>query len=492
MTAQELKNSILQYAVQGKLVPQNLNDEPASELLKKIKAEKERLIKNKVIKKDKPLLPIKEEDKPFEIPESWEWVRFSDIVNYTMGKTPPRKEAKYWGEASYKWVSIADLMSDSILNNTKECVNEYSYLNIFKKKIIPKGTLLMSFKLTVGKVSILGVDAFHNEAIISIFPFIDTNKITTKYLFKCLPLLSKLGDTKSAIKGNTLNSDSLNNLNIPLPPLAEQQRIVDKIEELLPLVEQYGTAEVELNQINTKFPEQLKKSVLQYAVQGKLIPQNPQDETATVLLEKIKAEKKQLIKDKKIKQDKPLPEIKEEEIPFEIPDSWVWVRLGDVVQVNPRNKIEDDLNVSFIPMTLISSGYENQHTSQVKKWKDIKSGFTHFAEGDIGIAKITPCFENRKSVVFNDLSNGFGAGTTELHILRTYSETIDLNYLLYFCKTEMFINNGVKTYTGTAGQQRIGKDYITNCLFPLPPLSEQKLIVEKVEEVLRYCEKLKS
>ena len=229
-----LKKSILQEAVQGKLVPQNPDDEPAGVLLERIKAEKQELIKAGKIKKDKRKSDIiKMDEVPFEIPDSWEWIRFSNLVNFSMGKTPPRKETEYWVNPIYSWVSIADMSSDSTIYSTKEMVNQYSSDKIFKNNISPAGTLLMSFKLTVGKVSILGMNAYHNEAIISIFPFVDDDKIVTSYLFKILPLIAQNGDTKTAIKGATLNSDSLSNLLIPLPPLAEQKRIVSKIEKLM-------------------------------------------------------------------------------------------------------------------------------------------------------------------------------------------------------------------------------------------------------------------
>jgi len=172
----------------------------------------------------------------------------------------------------------------------------------------------------------------------------------------------------------------------------------------------------------------------------------------------------------------------EEEIPFEVPESWVWVRLGNVTIINPRNSLPDDMTVSFIPMTLISDGYQNIHESQSRIWKGIKSGFTHFAEGDIAVAKITPCFENRKSVILKNLTNGFGAGTTELHILRPF-ETINSHYLLSFCKSPYFIINGTASYTGTAGQQRISTEFVTSTLFPLPPQKEQLRITEKLQQI---------
>lgn len=233
----DLKKSILQAAVQGKLVEQDPADEPAAVLLERIKAEKERLIKEGKIKRGKPLPEIKEDEVSFDLPDGWVWCRLGEIVTYNMGKTPPRKELEYWENPTHAWVSIADMVSDGVIDSTKESVNDYAYKNVFKGRKSIKGTLLMSFKLTVGKTSLLGIDAFHNEAIISIYPFIDCNDIMKLYLFKTLPLLSQSGNTKKAIKGNTLNSDSIDALLIPLPPIKEQERIVAMIEELLGVTE---------------------------------------------------------------------------------------------------------------------------------------------------------------------------------------------------------------------------------------------------------------
>ena len=294
---------------------------------------------------------------------------------------------------------------------------------------------------------------------------------------------------------------------LPLPPLSEQERIVKKIEELEPFIEGYGKTEVELTALNSNFPEQIKKSILQYAIQGKLVEQDPNDEPASVLLEKIKAEKQELIKQGKIKKDKQESyifkgadnrhyekigsETKDitDEIPFEIPESWSWCRLNTICQINPRNTVNDDVEASFIPMNMIQDGFHNKHTFIIKKWKEIKSGFTHFMNNDIGIAKITPCFENRKSVIFTNLINGVGSGTTELHILRPYSEILP-EYILLLCKTEHFIVNGVKNFTGTAGQQRINSQFVKEFLCPLPPLNEQKKIINKVSKMFEIIENL--
>ena len=245
-----LKKSILHEAIQGKLVPQIAEEGTARELLGQIRQEKQKLVEEGKLKKtaltdsiifkgednryyekiDQLCKDITEEI-PFEIPENWEWARLSSIVRMTIGKTPPRGEQSYWNNGIYPWVSISDMYEGGITSETKEKVSEYAANNLFSA-ISPKGSLLMSFKLTVGRTTILGIDAYHNEAIITIFPYLSNDNIMKMYLFKLLPILSTNGDSKDAIKGKTLNSKSLANLLIPLPPLQEQQRIVAQIERL--------------------------------------------------------------------------------------------------------------------------------------------------------------------------------------------------------------------------------------------------------------------
>ena len=298
-----------------------------------------------------------------------------------------------------------------------------------------------------------------------------------------------------------LDKQLFSSLLIGLPPLAEQKRIVKKIEELEPFVEEYGKAETELTALNNNFPEQIKKSILQYAIQGKLVEQDPNDEPASELLKKIKAEKAELVKQGKIKKDKQESyifkgddnrhyeqigsETKDitDEIPFDIPNNWSWCRLGNVCQLNPRNTVDDGIDAAFIPMNLITDGFNNKHSYIIKKWKEIKQGFTHFANNDVGVAKITPCFENRKSVIFSDLPNGIGAGTTELHIIRPYCNILP-EYILAIFKTDYFITNGVKNFTGTAGQQRINSQFVRDLIAPIPPIHEQYQIVQKITKML--------
>lgn len=243
-----LKKSILQEAIQGRLVAQCETDEPASVLIEKIRAEKERLVKEGKLKKSaledsvifkgddnkywekrgKDLVCIDDEI-PFEIPDSWEWVRFGSIINMRMGKTPARGDVNYWTNGKTPWVSISDMFDYGIITNTKEKVSDFAIQTAFGGNIVPKGTLIMSFKLTVGRTSLLDIDAVHNEAIISIIPYFDKKDSLRDYLFYVLPLISNFGDSKDAIKGKTLNSTSLFNLLIPLPPIAEQRRIVNAI-----------------------------------------------------------------------------------------------------------------------------------------------------------------------------------------------------------------------------------------------------------------------
>ena len=229
----KLKKSILQEAIMGKLGTQDPSDAPASSLLEDIRAEKQKLVEEGVLKKkDLVETPVEDDEVPFNIPESWTWIRFGDLVFTSTGKTPARGEVVYWSSNDYPWVSISDMKQGEVVNSTKEFISKKAANDCFHNEISKKGTLIMSFKLTVGRTSILGMDAFHNEAIISIKTYADNDNYTRDYLAYILPIIANSGDSKDAIKGKTLNSKSIYNLLVPLPPLAEQHRIVQKIEEL--------------------------------------------------------------------------------------------------------------------------------------------------------------------------------------------------------------------------------------------------------------------
>jgi len=238
--------------------------------------------------------------------------------------------------------------------------------------------------------------------------------------------------------------------------------------------------------------EQLRQVILQLAVKGRLVPQAPADEPATELIKRIKYEKAFLISKKKIKKTKPLPAISPDEIPYELPEGWAWVRLAEIGQINPRNDVDDDLIVSFSPMKMVPIKYNESIKYEERVWDDIKRGFTHFADNDVLLAKITPCFENGKSVVAKNLKNSLGAGTTELHIFRGNPECIVPEYVLVYFKSPQFLKEGEEKMTGTAGQKRLPRDYVSLNPFPLPPFNEQKRIVAKVDKLMKLCDELES
>ncbi len=487
MTPQELKSSILQLAVQGRLVEQRPEEGTAEELYRQIQEEKQRLIKEGKIKKEKPLPEITEDEVPFDIPESWKWVRLGNISTYS------QKKEKIVASDITKDMWLLDL--EDIEKETGRIIQKSTIVNrkVNGDKVrFNKGQILYSkLRPYLKKVLVAPENGISTPEIV---PFSMYGKINPEYIvvvLTCPHVDFAINSVTYGVKMPRVGTETMCNLLVPLPPLAEQKRIVAKIEELLPYIDRYEKAWSKLEDFNKRFPGDMQKSVLQMAIQGKLVEQRPEEGTGEELYRQIQAEKQSLIKSGKIKKEKPLPEISEDEIPFDIPESWRWVRLGNVVKRNPKNNLEDSLDVSFIPMNCVSDGYRNKHTFETRKWGQIKKGFTHFANGDIGVAKITPCFQNRKSVIFRDLINGVGAGTTELSVVRIFNETIYDKYLLWFFKSDYFISNGVKSFSGTAGQQRIDKDYMTKCIFPLPPLAEQKRIVQKLEQILPLCEKLK-
>ena len=529
MTAQQLKNSILNLAISGKLVPQDPHDEPASKLVEQIRKEKDRLIKEKKIKpskidsviyRDNDNLHYEkigretrciEDEIPFEIPQNWSWVRLRNYIKYDIGKTPPRKEEEFWVDAKYPWITIADMIADKKIYSTKDEINSLALRTHFKDKLVPIGTLIMSFKLTVGRVSILGVKAVHNEAIISIYPFIDDDKIATNFLFKFLPLLSEQGKTKKAIKGNTLNSDSLNNILLPLPPLPEQKRIVDKFEEILPLVEKYKENKEKLDELNLNFPSRLKKSILDYAIKGKLVEQNLEDESVEILLQKIRQEKQRLIKDKKLKADKfpqstifigednsPYEKIGretrciEDEIPFEIPQNWSWVRLRnyikyDIGKTPPRKEEEFWVDAKY-PWITIADMIADKKIYSTKDEINSLALRTHFKDKLVPIGTLIMSFKltvGRVSIL----------GVKAVHneaIISIYpfidDDKIATNFLFKFLP---LLSEQGKTKKAIKGNT-LNSDSLNNILLPLPPLPEQKRIVAKIEELLKFIDILQS
>lgn len=238
--------------------------------------------------------------------------------------------------------------------------------------------------------------------------------------------------------------------------------------------------------------QKLRELILELAVRGKLVPQDQNDEPASELLKHIAEEKSRLVAEGIIRKQKPLLERQKEDKPFELPTGWEWSRLGEIALINPRNSAPDSTKVSFVPMTLIGTRFDGRHAQEVRTWAEVKQGFTHFAEGDIGVAKITPCFENSKACVFSDLENSLGAGTTELHIVRPVGKYLAARYVLAYLKSPQFLLVGETKMTGTAGQKRLPKDFVESNPFPLPPLAEQYRIVAKVDELMALCDRLEA
>jgi type I restriction enzyme S subunit len=230
----------------------------------------------------------------------------------------------------------------------------------------------------------------------------------------------------------------------------------------------------------------LRRFILDLAVRGKLLPQNPKDDPASELLKQIAKEKARLVTTGEIRNPKPIPALSE--TPFSIPPSWRWSQIAEIGVLSLRNQAPDATEASFVPMPLIAAEYGVANEHEVRPWGEIKKGYTHFAEGDVGLAKITPCFENGKSTIFRNLAGGIGSGTTELHIVRPLFA--DPDYILIFLKSPHFIETGIPKMTGTAGQKRVPTDYFAHSPFPLPPLAEQHRIVAKVDELMGLCDRL--
>jgi len=394
----------------------------------------------------------------------------------------------------------------SVRNNDVHYISKEIY-SLIKNYTISKDDLYITVAGTIGVVGEIPIE-FDGANLTE-----NANKIVfTQLNKKCLMYLLSSDYVQTQIKNCTTKVGQpklaiirIQNFLLPIPPLKEQQRIVEKIEKLIPHIEHYSKAQTELDLLNKNIKEQLKKSVLQYAIEGKLVPQDETEGTAEVLLEQIQKEKQKLYEENKLKKkdleqsiifkaedNKYYEKIGknviciDEEIPFEIPKNWRWVRVKDIVQVNPKNEAADNTISAFIPMEKIKATFSSVYSYSEKKWGEIKSGFTHFSDGDIAFAKITPCFQNRKSMILQNLPNGIGAGTTELKVLRPCGITMNAYFLLFFLESPYFIEEA--KFKGTANQQRILSGYLETKLLALPPLTEQQRIVNTIQNIFRCIE----
>jgi len=526
----KLRELILELAVRGKLVPQDPLDEPACELLKRILDEKANLILEGKIKKGK-LPPISDVEKPFELPLGWEWVHLPVICDYKVGKTPSTKSSVYWtnSDDGYNWVSIADLNHDGLVLETTKHITANAVAEVFKCDPAPSGTILMSFKLTLGKVSILDKPAFHNEAIISIYP---NQSIFKDFLFKMLPARAMAGNSKSAIKGNTLNSESIAALLIPLAPLAEQHRIVAKVDELMALCDQMETQHNNATEAHEKLVnhllgtltqsqsaeeftenwqriathfdtlfttetsiEALKQTLLQLAVMGKLVPQDQNDEPANELLKRIQAEKAKLVLEGKIKKFKPLPLVTDQDKPFELPPSWKWSHIGDVAKSTDYGLSEKTFE--------ITCGVPVLKMGDIQNGKVILGGQKRL---DKEVNDLPELYLKNGDILYNRTNSEELVGKTGIYEgpdgeytfasylirIRCVDGLFSPRFLNLAMNTPLFRKTQIVPHLKQqCGQANVNGTIMKNMIIPVPSFEEQNLICEKIDELIALCDQLK-
>ena len=507
MKAEDLKNSILQLAMEGKLVPQDPNDEPASVLLDKIREEKEQLIKEKKIKRNnkesfifrknghfyekigKKGEPVCIDDEiPFEIPKNWIWYRLNVFANIIMGQSPKGEFVVDNGEG-------IEFHQGKLFFGEKY-LNESDKSTIKPSKISPRNSILLCVRAPVGVINICDREICIGRGLTSIKPFIDDCFNYLYYFLLTQEIRYKSKATGSTFKA--IKKEIVENTLIPAPPLNEQKRIVDKIEALLPLIDEYGENKEKLDRLNSKFPDKIKSSILQEAIQGKLVPQNPNDEPASVLLEKIREEKERLIKEKKIKRNKNESYIFKEnnhfyeksgkkviditnELPFEIPGNWLWCKLenitsnihygytasaqevGNVKLLRITDIHENNVDWDSVPYCVIS---EDKLANYILKNRDIVMARTG---GTIG-----------KSYIINNLNKKAVFASYLIRIIPL--ENINENYLKQFFESPLFWNQ-LRDNTKGTGQPNVNAKSLKNLLIPLPPLIEQDKIVTKTEKI---------
>ena len=517
MNGKQLKNSILQWAMQGKLVPQDPNDEPASVLLEKIRQEKERLIKEKKIKRDKNASIIYrgednsyyekmlatgevkciDEEIPFEIPKGWEWCRMGSIGDWGAGATPAKGNPDYYG-GSILWLRTGELNNgivyDSEIKITDKALQECS---LRMNKI--GDVLIAMYGATIGKVAIVGKELTTNQACCACTPFSIYNYFLFFFLMGSQIDFIKKGE--GGAQPNISREKLISHL-MPIPPLAEQHRIVEKIQYLLPLVEKYSNSQILQNKLNSEVKDKLRKSILQEAIQGKLVPQIAEEGTAHELLEQIKAEKQKLVKEGKLKKSALATSVIfrgddnkyweksgdsivciDEEIPFGISSSWSWCRLGNIASVKGGKRIPvgeklttentGHMYIRVADMKGNTVKTDDIHYISESIYQKIKS-YTISTEdlyitvaGTIGrVGEIPKVFdhanltENADKIVFRGICKKF----------------------LMYCLLSNFVQLKIKKCTTKVGQPKLAIVRIEDLLIPLPPIKEQYRIVHKIEQ----------
>ena len=487
MTAEQLKASILQYAIQGKLVEQRPEEGTGEELYRQIQAEKQRLIKEGKIKKEKALPEIAEDEIPFDLPDSWKWVRLNAVIVLLSGSdlTPNKYNNSCKG--------IPYITGASNIEGEKLVINRWTE---YPNNIAHNGDLLLTCKGTVGKTTILNEPEVHIARQLMAITAIELNLKYLKYFVESHVDVLK-AKAKSLIPG--IERDNVLKLLLPLPPLAEQHRIVAKIEELLPYVDRYAAAYEKLEQFNAKFPEDMKKSILQYAIQGKLVEQRPEEGTGKELYRQIQAEKQRLIKTGKLKKTRALPTITGEEVPYDFPASWKVCYIDDIAFVTKLAGFE---YTKYISDNLVPTGIPLFKGKNVQNGKLVLSFESYIPESvsdELPRSQITkkclltPYVGTIGNIAVFDGSfkAHLGSNVGKIELLNSDTQTFILEeYVLWYLKSTYGYAELTKYKKATA-QESISIDAIRNVVIAIPPLEEQRRIVAKLEEILPLCERLK-
>ena len=474
MNAQQLKNSILQEAIEGRLVPQDPNDEPASVLLDKIRKEKAKLVKEgKLKKKDLEETPISEDEKPFDIPESWEWVRFGTItINRDRERIPLSVDERSKLEKKYDYYGasgVIDKVDRFLFNKPLLLIGE-------------DGANLINRSTPIAFIA-RGEYWVNNHAHVLDYINEDLMQFVCWYI-NAISLVNYVTGTAQP----KMNQEKMNSILVALPPLAEQKRIVAKIEKLLPKVEEYGKAQERLDKLNEELPERLKKSILQEAIEGRLVPQDPNDEPASVLLDRIRKVKAKLVKEKKIKKSALKEEpLSDEDKLFPIPSTWEWCKLGWI----------GDWGAGATP----AKGNPEFYTNGTIPWLrtgELNNGVVYDSELKVTPYALQKC-SLRECKIGDVLIAMYGATIGKVAIAGIELTTnqaccactpyqVYNKFLLYYlmASKQRFIDLG----EGGA-QPNISREKIVAFPFPLPPLAEQKRIVEKIEQLMKEIDKLK-
>lgn len=490
MTPEQLKASILQYAIQGMLVEQRPEEGTGEELYKQIVKNRELLIERKVIKRDKRTeTAIDPNAIPFDVPENWKWVTLGSILNKLTDGT--HKTPKYTTDG-IKFVSVKD-MSNGVLSleNTK-FISAEEHQELYARCNPEKGDILLSKVGTTGVPAIVNTtEQFSLFVSVALLKF-DHKCIDLKFLYYMLmsPLVQAQATENTRGVGNkNWVLDAIANTMVVLPPHAEQKRIVIKVKELLPYVDRYAAAYEKLEQFNAKFPEDMKKSILQYAIQGKLVEQRPEEGTGEELYQQIQTEKQRLIKEGKIKKEKLLAEIAEDEVPFDIPENWKWVRWGDLsfsIQYGYNAPAKSTGRIKMVRISDIQNGKVIWETVPFCDINEAEIQTYLLATNDILFAR-TGGTVGKSYIVKEIPEEAIYAG----YLIRTrYSDTLCPEYLYYFMQTQLYwtqLRNG----TIATAQLNCNGQTLSKMILPLPPLAEQKRIVAKLEEILPLCERLK-